>query len=221
MALSDLALLKYPWKIIRGVHPYSNYTSLLFPNCSTLSGDLVPWHNDSNLFGFHLDWSLDPEELNGHLWKEDCGSGGCLFNVAEDPNETNNLAAAEPQLLAELSALLTEANKGMFLPDRGDEVVEACANSVNIGGYYGPFVGVEDYYTGPFRDLKWSQDLLSDAYIEFLSIVAHPRLEVDIWKVVQQLYPKFMRPPLVNSFDWCLDSNGERVPDDDEEDRKE
>jgi hypothetical protein len=105
---------------VTGVQAYSDWQGALFPNCTSLTGPLVPWHNDSNLFELHLDWSLDSDELAGHLWKQDCGDIGCLFNIEEDPNETNNLAAVEGMggILDELRGHLADANKGLFEPDR-------------------------------------------------------------------------------------------------------
>lgn len=208
LPLSDQAIIKYPYKLVTGISPYSNWTGELFPNCTTVTDeDLVPWHNDSKLFEFHINWDNDDEVLFMHLWGEDCGDSGCLFNIEEDPNETNNLAGDggdHDETAAELRGLLEEHRQTLFMPDRGVEDVKACEHSVSIGGYYGPWVDVEDYYTGPFRELTLKQKLLSKAYEEFLEIVSHPRVEEEVFAIVQKIYPFVMRPYLVNSFDYCL-----------------
>ncbi|GMH93176.1 hypothetical protein TrVE_jg9564 [Triparma verrucosa] len=204
LPLSSQALIKYPYKIVTGIQPYSNWTGELFPNCTTLEGPLVPWHNDSNLFEFHLDWSLDEEELAGHLWKEEC-AGGCLFNIETDPNETNDLAAAEPEVLRELAGLLDDHVKTLFVPDRGVEDHMACQHSASVnGGFYGPWLEVEGYYTGPFRKLSLKQKLFVEAYDEFLEVLSHPRIEEEVYKITQKIYPKFLVGPLEKSFDCCM-----------------
>ena len=208
LPLSDQAIIKYPYKLVTGISPYSNWTGTLFPNCTTVTDeDLVPWHNDSKLFEFHINWDNDEDNLFRHLWGEDCGESGCLFNIEEDPNETNNLAGdggEHDEVAAELRGLLDQHRQTLFMPDRGVEDVKACEHSVSIGGYYGPWVDVEDYYTGPFRDLTLKQKIFSKAYEEFLEIVSHPRVEEEVFAIVQKIYPWVMRPYLVRSFDYCL-----------------
>ena len=74
LPLSDMAILKYPYKLIQGWQPYSSHTGLLYPNCTTVSDeDHVPWHNDSHIFDDVIPWDHDIEVLNQHLWAEDCG----------------------------------------------------------------------------------------------------------------------------------------------------
>ena len=155
LPISPDALLSYPYKIVTGVQTYTNYTGLLFPNCSTLSSPYLPWHNDSHLMNSHLDWSLDPDELDRHLWASDCGASGCLYNVETDPNETTDLAEQMPDTLDRLRSLLDEHRVTIFEPDRGVEDVRACQHSASVnGGYYGPWLSLGDYYTGPFRKVR-------------------------------------------------------------------
>jgi arylsulfatase I/J len=207
LALSANAFLQYPYKLITGRQPYSNHTGALYPNCTTITDtDLTPWHNDSNLFGANLPWSKEGDELDRHLWAEDC-EDGCLFDVQSDPNETNDLKDALGDKFEELKNLLTEANKDLFTPDRGEEVVEACLHGMDIGGYYGPFVDIDDYhgngtpyYTGPFREFKTRIPL----YEQLIKAVAHDRVEDKIVDIVRGIYPYVIRPPLVCSFDMCI-----------------
>lgn len=72
----------------------------------------------------------------------ECGSGGCLFNIFDDPTEHVNLAedpAYAPQLNA-MASLLAELNKGYFNPDRGGEDARACDQSQANGDFYGPWL---------------------------------------------------------------------------------
>jgi arylsulfatase B len=66
---------------------------------------------------------------------------GCLFNVLEDPHETNDLAAQLPHIVAELRARITEAQAGVYNPDRGPPDHELfCKQAVENGGFIGPFL---------------------------------------------------------------------------------
>ena len=214
LPISPDALLSYPYKIVTGVQTYSNYTGLLFPNCSTLSptNPYLPWHNDSHLMNSHLDWSLDPDELDRHLWAYDCGDSGCLYNVKQDPNETTDLAERMPDVLERLRSLLDEHAATIFNPDRGVEDVRACQYSASVnGGYYGPWISLGEYYTGPFRELEPLQQDFVNAYNSFLDVVSKPAIEEITYKITQRLYPKFMVPPLVASFDQCINQVEEEV----------
>ena len=100
--------------------------------------------------------------------------------------------------------LLTSHAATLFKPERGDQDADACSNSVDIGGFYGPWIDVDGYYTGPLRKLPLEQRLLAKAYEEFIHAVSRPRVEREVFDIVQKVYPDLMRPPLVNSFDKCL-----------------
>ena len=72
-----------------------------------------------------------------------CG-GGCLFDVAADPLETSDLAAAMPQRVASMRRRLEALLPTAFNPRRGSgEDPAACATALaRYGGFWGPFVGV-------------------------------------------------------------------------------
>mmetsp|Transcript_43039 Transcript_43039/g.101299 ORF Transcript_43039/g.101299 Transcript_43039/m.101299 type:complete len:414 (+) Transcript_43039:137-1378(+) len=75
---------------------------------------------------------------------EDCGDG-CVYNVATDPQERNNLAASEPATLQMMQQRLTKASKTIwkrtFPPD--DPVCMRTAIS-RYGGYLGPWLDLQD-----------------------------------------------------------------------------
>ena len=70
------------------------------------------------------------------------GTGpGCLFNVLADPHETVDAAAAYPRVVAELRALIAQAQAGAFSPDRGAADTERfCSQVIENGGFVGPFL---------------------------------------------------------------------------------
>ena len=71
---------------------------------------------------------------------EDC-TAGCLFNVFTDPTEHDEVSAAHPAIVAELQALIADAAKTVFNPDRGTDDGTACEKAFNIHhGFFGPFL---------------------------------------------------------------------------------
>jgi arylsulfatase I/J len=71
----------------------------------------------------------------------ECGTGGCLFDLYDDPEERVNLAS-DPEHAGTLTAMqaqLTKANTMIFSPDRGAPDPRACAQVKINGGYWGPF----------------------------------------------------------------------------------
>ena len=75
----------------------------------------------------------------------DCGDGGCLFNLYEDPTEHSNVASAHPQVLQFMQLTLAKMNQGFFDPTRGGgntsvPIQAAIAYGGHDGGYWGPFL---------------------------------------------------------------------------------
>ena len=70
------------------------------------------------------------------------GTGlGCLFNVLDDPSETNDLASVYPHIVAELRARIREAQATVYNPTRGppdDHLF--CKQAIANGGFIGPFL---------------------------------------------------------------------------------
>ena len=69
-----------------------------------------------------------------------CGDTGCLFNVVEDPNEENDLAATMPDKVRALQARLAEVRGTVYAPDRGVLDPKACAANKANGGYWSPWM---------------------------------------------------------------------------------
>lgn len=88
-----------------------------------------------------------PNQTTAAGWSNapyDCGpldAPTCLFNVFEDPTEHNNIAAANPDVVAAMAARIKQLNAGVFSPDRGEPSPLACNVSAGIyRGFIGPFL---------------------------------------------------------------------------------
>jgi arylsulfatase B len=155
--LSAQAVLRWPYKLVVGRQAYSRWGGALYPNCSTVATLVAgggPWGGvDLKAYGEHLPISRDPVEVDRVSWVHDCGEGGCLHNVRDDPTEQVDLAQSdslEHQLLAaELRERLARLNERLFEPDRGAEQLLACDTAILNGGFYGPFVETAGWYTEP------------------------------------------------------------------------
>jgi len=151
--VSNKAVLKYPYKLVAGDQVYSVWSGQLYPNCTTIerlatSGPLVPFLDDVKLFGEKLDLGVPQKTVDTLMDIEHCGSGK-LFNVEEDPTEQKDLSSdpSHAGILAELQADLRNFNSGIFDPNRGSPVMEACWAAMKVGGFYGPFVDVDGFYS--------------------------------------------------------------------------
>eukprot|EP00656_Telonema_subtile_P021452 TRINITY_DN2249_c0_g1_i1.p1 TRINITY_DN2249_c0_g1~~TRINITY_DN2249_c0_g1_i1.p1 ORF type:complete len:386 (-),score=88.98 TRINITY_DN2249_c0_g1_i1:100-1257(-) len=148
IALSNETVLEWPYKLVTGVQPYSMYLGPLYPNCSTVShlGQDGPVFTDLKIFDQRINYSADPTVQTRVTYSHDCAAG-CLFDVSADPSEREDLAA-DPTHQATLNRLQAElAQVKLFLPDRGSMAAAACQAGVHNGGFYGPFVDIEGYYT--------------------------------------------------------------------------
>ena len=88
-------------------------------------------------------------------------SHGCLFKVKTDPNEYEDVAAKNPEMVSKLSHRLEELRETAFLPVRctcddgfggvactsgpGCDDPRSCDNAVGRWqGFWGPFVDIDD-----------------------------------------------------------------------------
>ena len=65
------------------------------------------------------------------------------YNLTQDPTEHFDIAASQPQLVAQMTARLIELNATCFSPRRGDVDPAACtvANE-RYHGFWGPFSNI-------------------------------------------------------------------------------
>jgi len=93
------------------------------------------------LVGLVLSIQTPPTLLDGIYVSEDCGDTGCLYNIKMDPEERNNLASEDPQMLSDMRAKLAKYQATYFNPDRGGVWPGACETAMNeYGGFWGPFL---------------------------------------------------------------------------------
>jgi hypothetical protein len=109
---------KHLWKLLLGDITQAFVTGPYFPNISTPS-------------------SIPSPTLHCHA------SGGCLFDLITDPNESADLAATQPKVVARMRAQLEAFLPTSFNPHRGDVDRAACDTAMNkYGGFFGPFVNL-------------------------------------------------------------------------------
>lgn len=77
---------------------------------------------------------------NGYNVSVQC-EPACLFDVINDPNEHNDLAASQPETVAALLARMEEVKKTLFNPDRGaSNKTVFCKAAQAYNGFIGPFL---------------------------------------------------------------------------------
>jgi len=109
-------LIQGPWKLLLGPIAQNGWTGPIYPNAST------NWDSGSSI--------------------ERCGRQiGCLFNIAEDPTEHQEVSSKYPDIQKKLFDRITELSKSVFSPNRGEVDPKACQAAVNVyGGFWGPWL---------------------------------------------------------------------------------
>jgi len=214
---SDSALIMYPYKLVVGDQPYgAQRTGPVYPNCSGISNGGQPLFTDFNVFHVNLALSEDPEAADELAWVSHCGAG-MLFNIEDDPAEEFDLASGsitDPEIAAKLKQMqekLQALNRGNFEPYRGDMNVGACLVGVKNGGYYGPFLGADNYYTGPFpervTDPTDTERAAAALYEAEVRTMARPVVQTGMVDLAQEVF-NAVGPQLFNAMDWCLPEDG-------------
>lgn len=119
--ISPSSFVSYPYKLLLGPQAFDAYSGEFYPNASSiaLSTDVVG----------------------------ECGNG-CLYNIEADPLEENDIAAANPQLVANMTARLAQLSQGFFsnndtgvnLCPSGTIELCACWMATHVyGNFLGPF----------------------------------------------------------------------------------
>lgn len=125
--LSDQAFIQGKYKLVTGSQVMSGWTGPIYPN-ATGQQPLFP---DLPNFPPIRSWSYE------------CGRG-CLFDVFEDPTEHADIASEHPDIVERMVLRLEELNDSRFRPDRGTEDPKGCEAAVQYGGYYGPFLDMDE-----------------------------------------------------------------------------
>ena len=195
--ISGNALLSYPYKLVTGKQPYMVHTGPLYPNCSTVGRFVSGGGPDFVDFGV-LEKKVDLGD--DHYWRGDCGDG-CLFNIEDDPTESQDLSR-DPKYQAQLKQMidtLADMNKTLFLPERGETDVKACYSiMLNGAGHFGPFVDIESYYSDAPRSLD---DLSAH---EKLQMTAMGITEIPpVKELIQKYVPELALSLLEKTVDKC------------------
>lgn len=204
--ISENAVLRWPYKLVTGKQPYSNWTGPLFPNCTSLNeaaADNGPLYPDIKLFNHRV--PLADEVLEDHItWVQDCGSG-CLLDVSTDPEERHDLAddPAHADILRELQNELKQLNKQVFQPGRGAQVFEACEAAIDNGGFYGPFVDTAGWYSPVVKSP--GQQLKDEALKDMLWAASSQIFQQTTISAARAIFPS-IRVPWTRRLDKCLKS---------------
>ena len=118
--IAPSSLISWPWKFLKGPQWWSGWQGPLYPNASS------------------------PAQ-SPNIW-ELCGEG-CLFDLASDPGEHQNVAAANPAIVRALSARIDALAAGFW--SNNDTGVDACPPGTPLcgcwaavhtwGGFLGPY----------------------------------------------------------------------------------
>mmetsp|Transcript_10293 Transcript_10293/g.14187 ORF Transcript_10293/g.14187 Transcript_10293/m.14187 type:complete len:274 (-) Transcript_10293:356-1177(-) len=108
------ALVKDNWKLLKGRQVNSGWSGPRYPNITSAGNEV------------------------GHV-QLDC-SGGCLFDVANDPSEYENVASKHPEIVAQLEARLEELSATIIKKDgTKDPLCDETART-KWGGFLGPWI---------------------------------------------------------------------------------
>lgn len=108
------ALIDQQYKLVLGRQTYGFWMSPNYPNTTTNHSAETPF---------------------------DCGVGGCLFDILNDPSEYVDLAKSMPEKLAQMHSLFATLNSTSFEAPRIGTVAADCEAYVNShGGFLGPYM---------------------------------------------------------------------------------
>lgn len=150
--LSPTALMKYPYKFVMGRQPYTHHTGPMFPTCADMEdvSRTGPLFEDMKVLDVHCPMSLNETENDRLLMASLECEDGCLYNIVDDPTEQNELSGTSKEMMdmmEEMKKDLEALNVGNYAPERGEISMEMCTVGLGQGGFYGPFVDIEGFYS--------------------------------------------------------------------------
>jgi len=194
--LSETALLSWPFKLITGKPLYGTWQGVTYPNCSTIESENSghgPEPTDVKVFDDGVDLHYRKKVIERATWVHDCGDG-CLFNVRDDPNEHEDLALLPEhgETLRALQKQLENFNRNIFRPERGIGATAACVQVLRNGGFLGPFVDVDGWYSEPpHRDPReMVKDMAKDIAFHIAGTGITKAIVADAGRVILPLLAK-------------------------------
>eukprot|EP00927_Polykrikos_kofoidii_P005344 TRINITY_DN12113_c0_g1_i6.p1 TRINITY_DN12113_c0_g1~~TRINITY_DN12113_c0_g1_i6.p1 ORF type:complete len:705 (+),score=91.57 TRINITY_DN12113_c0_g1_i6:65-2116(+) len=202
--LSDQAVLKWPYKLVVGGHPYARWAGTIFPNCSSVKDvqdDHGPTFVGPQVFDKKINIARSSAKQDQLLWWQDCGDKGCLYDISKDPSEHNDLAhdVEFESVRKELASELQRLNKNLFSPNRGDSTSKACKTALQHGRVFGPFVDADEWYTqapAPPSIGQRAEELL-------YGVVGSPVVKKITESMAQTIFP-FVRARGFSNQDQCI-----------------
>lgn len=123
--VSAKTLIQGNYKLLTGFGEFARNTSWFFPTPFVLMNGRWPGYGWLSILYTYTRFRY-------------CGRG-CLYNIFEDPEEKEDVAARHPQLREDMLARLSELNTGLFKPDRGTPDPGACEQIIANDGFLGPW----------------------------------------------------------------------------------
>jgi arylsulfatase I/J len=208
--LSEQAILKWPYKLVVGKQHYSVWQGELYPNCSTVNSmddGNGPSFIDLKVFNRRFNVQPTEEGEDRVTWASDCQSG-CFYNVELDPTEHHNLAddSKFAGMISEMREELIRLNSQLFSPGRGNPKLNACNNAIDIGGFYGPFVDVDGWYT-PVPPAGFMQRLKNQALKELLKATDTASVERGVEAAAQAALKILRHTQAQRRLDKCTNSS--------------
>ena len=141
--LSATAVLQWPFKLVTGRQEGSVWPGPVYPTCNLAR----PRAASVDIYG-HKILQTTGANYTYQCMVEDCHDG-CLFNVETDPSERSDLSslAEYATVLAGLQEDLRMLNTQASHADLGQGRMMACVQAAKNGGFMGPFIDVDGFYT--------------------------------------------------------------------------
>ena len=124
--LGPNALISGSYKLITGPQVHSIATAPIWPLADSMQPDPIVGINANKTY-------------NATFGNVDCKKG-CLYNILQDPTESNDLSSVLPDVQNQLIERLAELNNTIWYAYRGTPSSLSCVAAVTKwGGFYGPF----------------------------------------------------------------------------------
>jgi len=102
-----------------------------------------------------------------------------------------------------MNVMLQDLNRGVFAPGRGSPSLAACSTSIQNGGFYGPFVDVEGWYSPV--PAKTRMERANDLKLKVeLDLVNAEIIQRGLQAAGKRLFPYAAKDIIAKTLDKCL-----------------